>query len=91
MAAARSHVAARRAGPTPGSARLSGPTLSVIAATAMLAVIFATDQVLPATSAHQAQLRAWLGSRAAGITALLLLTFEVVLGQIGRASCRERV
>jgi len=82
MAAARPHVAARRAGPTPGSARLSGATLSVIAAAAMLVVIFATDQVLPATSAHQAQLRAWLGSRAAGITALLLLTFEVVLGLV---------
>jgi DMSO/TMAO reductase YedYZ heme-binding membrane subunit len=48
----------------------------------MLAVIFATDQVLPATSAHQAQVRAWLGSRAAGLTALVLLTFQVVVGLV---------
>jgi DMSO/TMAO reductase YedYZ heme-binding membrane subunit len=81
MAAAR-QVAARRAAPSPSSTRLSGGTLAVFAATAMLAIIFATDQILPATSAHQAQVRAWLGSRAAGITALLLLTFEVVLGLV---------
>lgn len=81
MAAARPH-APRRLEHTPGSARLSGATLTILAATATLAVIFATDQVLPATSLHQAQMRAWLGSRAAGITALLLLTFQVVVGLV---------
>ena len=80
--AAHPPVAPRRAEPTPGSARLSGATLAILAATAMLAVIFATDQVLPATSAHQAQVRAWLGSRAAGLTALVLLTFQVVVGLV---------
>jgi hypothetical protein len=61
---------------------LSGATLTVLAAVAALAILFTTDQVLPATSAHQAQLRIWLGSRAAGLTALILLSLEVVLGLI---------
>jgi DMSO/TMAO reductase YedYZ heme-binding membrane subunit len=82
MAVARPHVAARRAEPAPGSSRLGGATLAVLGATAMLAVIFATDQILPASSEHQAQVRVWLGSRAAGITALLLLTFQVVVGLV---------
>jgi DMSO/TMAO reductase YedYZ heme-binding membrane subunit len=64
------------------SSRLSGGALAALAAIAGLAIVVATDQVLPATSQHQAELRAWLGSRAAGITALLLLTFQVVLGLI---------
>ena len=64
------------------STRLGLPTLIALGAVAALAIVFATDQVLPATSAHQAQLRVWLGSRAAGLVALLLLTFEVVLGLV---------
>ena len=73
---------ARSAEPAARSARLSGGALTVLAAIAGLAIVLATDQVLPATSEHQAQLRVWLGSRAAGIAALVLLTFEVVLGLI---------
>ena len=64
------------------TARLSGAALTVLAAVAGLAIVFTTDQVLPATSEHQAQLRIWLGSRAAGFVALILLTFEVVLGLV---------
>lgn len=64
------------------SSRLGGATLAVVGAIAGLAIIFTTDQVLPASSAHQAQLRIWLGSRAAGFTALILLTVQVVLGLI---------
>lgn len=77
-----------RASPTPPPARaqqttrLSGAALTVIAALAGLLIVFTTDQVLPATSEHQAQLRIWLGSRAAGFMALILLTFEVVLGLV---------
>ena len=62
--------------------RLTGSALLVLGAIVGLAIILTTDQVLPATSTHQAQLRVWLGSRAAGMTALLLLTFEVVIGLI---------
>jgi DMSO/TMAO reductase YedYZ heme-binding membrane subunit len=61
-------------------ARLSTPALAVLGAVVGLVVIFATDQVLPATSAHQADLRVWLGARAAGFMALILLTFQVVVG-----------
>jgi DMSO/TMAO reductase YedYZ heme-binding membrane subunit len=56
--------------------------LTVLAAIAGLAMVFTTDQVLPATSEHQAQLRLWLGSRAAGFMALLLLSFQVVVGLV---------
>lgn len=69
-----------QAGPRP--TRLSGTSLIVIGALTILAIVFATGQILPPTSEHQAQLRVWLGSRAAGFTALLLLTFEVVVGLI---------
>ena len=62
--------------------RLSGAALTVLAAAAGLVLVFTTDQVLPATSEHQAQLRLWLGSRAAGLMALVLLTIEVVLGLV---------
>ena len=64
------------------TARLSGAALTVLAAAAGLVLVFTTDQVLPATSEHQAQLRLWLGSRAAGLMALVLLTIEVVLGLV---------
>lgn len=79
--------AARSASPGPAPervqrTRLSGTTLTVLAAVAGLAILFTTDQVLPATSEHQAQLRIWLGSRAAGFVALILLTLEVVLGLV---------
>jgi hypothetical protein len=45
-----------------------------------LVAIAATDQVVPASSAHQAQLRIWLASRAAGITALALLGVQILIG-----------
>jgi DMSO/TMAO reductase YedYZ heme-binding membrane subunit len=64
------------------SVRLSGATLAVVGGVTILAIAFATGEVLPPSSAHQAELRVWLGSRAAGFTALLLMTFQVVLGLI---------
>jgi hypothetical protein len=80
--------APQRANPAPAheraqrSTRLSGAALTVLAAITGLAIVFTTDQVLPATSEHQAELRIWLGSRAAGLMALVLLAFEVVLGLV---------
>ena len=68
--------------PTRTSSRLGWPTLAVLAAAGGLAVVVATDQILPATSAHQAELRVWLGARAAGLTALVLLAFQVAVGLI---------
>ncbi len=62
--------------------RLSGRAFTVLLAVVGLGIVAATDQVLPATSEHQAQLRIWLAARAAGITAYLLLTIQVVLGLV---------
>jgi len=82
MAATSSPPDARRAGIGAPSARLTGGELAVIGGVAVLAIVFATGQILPPSSDHQAQVRAWLASRAAGITALLLMTFQVVVGLI---------
>jgi methionine sulfoxide reductase heme-binding subunit len=62
--------------------RLSGRALAIAIALAGLGVILATDQILPASSAHQAQLRIWLASRAAGIVTLVLLAFQIVVGLV---------
>jgi hypothetical protein len=86
LVAARSSTAASPGSPAPASrarsSRLSLPVLLALGAIAAIAIVFTTDQVLPATSAHQAQLRVWLGSRAAGLVALLLLSFQVVVGLV---------
>ena len=62
--------------------RLKGTTLLMLGALLGIVVIYATDQVVPASSAYQAQLRLWLAARATGVTALLLLTAQVALGLI---------
>ena len=62
--------------------RLSLRNLIVIGAILGLIVVFSTDQVLPASSAYQAQMRLWLAARAAGITAYLILTFIIAMGLI---------
>lgn len=62
--------------------RLSGRTTVILAATLALIVIYATDQVAPATSDRQAQLRIWLAARATGIVTLLLLTFQICVGLV---------
>jgi predicted ferric reductase len=69
----------RSSGP-PG--RLRGGWLLAIGAAAGLLILAATEQILPATSAHQAELRTWLASRAAGFTALGLLTVQIALGLV---------
>lgn len=65
-----------------GGARLSGGMLVAIGAVVTLAILFATGEILPATSDHQVQLRGWLTARATGIVALILLTMEVALGLV---------
>lgn len=62
--------------------RLSGRAFVVIVAALGILIVFATDQVVPASSAYQAQMRLWLAGRATGITAYLLLTGQVVFGLI---------
>ena len=82
MASTPSACAPRQADAASRSTRLTGASLTVVGAMTVLAIVFATGQILPPSSDHQAELRAWLGSRAAGITALLLMTFQVVVGLI---------
>lgn len=62
--------------------RLRGPAFVSLLALAGLAIVLATDQVVPASSARQAELRIWLVARAAGIVAYLLLTMQVTIGLV---------
>lgn len=73
-------AAPRRTSGPPG--RLAAGPLLAVGAAVGLVIVAATDQILPATSAHQAELRIWLASRAAGFTALGLLTVQIALGLV---------
>jgi len=70
---------ARQRGP---ASRLDGGGILVLLALLGIAVLVATDQIVPATSAHQAQLRTWIASRAAGIVALVLLAIQILIGLV---------
>jgi predicted ferric reductase len=63
-------------------ARLSGGSFLALMAVLGLIVVAATDQVVPATSEHQAELRIWLTSRAAGLITLGLLTLQIAFGLV---------
>ena len=77
-AASRTATAAR----SRAAVRLSGRGFLVLAALVGLVAIYATNQVVPASSAHQAEMRIWLAARAAGFVTLSLLTLQVVLGLV---------
>ncbi|MGZ6341153.1 MAG: hypothetical protein ACXWMX_04835 [Candidatus Limnocylindrales bacterium] len=62
--------------------RLKGPSSLVLGAIVGLIIVYATDQIVPASSAREAQIRLWLAARATGITTYLLLTAQVALGLI---------
>jgi predicted ferric reductase len=62
--------------------RLSGRSFLILLAALGLLVVAATDQIVPASSPYQAQMRLWLAGRATGITAYLLLVTQVGLGLI---------
>ncbi len=69
-----------RTGQAAGGGRLTIRTVAVLAALIGLVLVYATDQIVPAGTDRQAQLRLWLAARSAGIVAYLLLTFQVTLG-----------
>lgn len=69
----------RRAGP---AFRLSGRGTVILITFLAIVAVYATDQIAPATSDRQAQLRIWLAARAGGIVTFLLLTFQICLGLI---------
>ena len=62
--------------------RLSGRAIVILIAVLAIVAVYATDQIAPATSDRQAQLRIWLAARATGIVTFLLLTFQICLGLI---------
>jgi predicted ferric reductase len=62
--------------------RLSGARFAILLGLLGLGIVVATDQIVPATSAYQAQMRVWLAARAAGIVCYLLLVGQVVFGLI---------
>lgn len=68
--------------PASQSPRIGGALFMVIVAAVTLVALYATDQIVPATSEHQAELRIWLAARAAGFVTLGLLTLQVVLGLV---------
>jgi sulfoxide reductase heme-binding subunit YedZ len=62
--------------------RLSGPRFIILLGLLGLGIVFATDQIVPASSAYQAQMRVWLAARAAGIVSYALLVGQIVFGLI---------
>jgi methionine sulfoxide reductase heme-binding subunit len=62
--------------------RLSVRGTVILAGLIGLVLLYATDQILPATTDRQAELRFWMAARATGIVAFLLLTLQIVLGLV---------
>jgi predicted ferric reductase len=62
--------------------RLTGPRFLVLLGLLGIGIVLATDQIVPATSEHQAQLRVWLAARATGLVSYLLLTAQIVFGLV---------
>lgn len=62
--------------------RLSGRAFVIIVAALGILIVVSTDQIVPASSTYQAQMRLWLAGRATGITAYLLLTGQVIFGLV---------
>ena len=62
--------------------RLSLRGSAILLAMLGLLVVYATDQILPATTDRQAELRFWLAARATGVVTLLLLTAQIVFGLV---------
>jgi hypothetical protein len=62
--------------------RVSAAALVALGAIAALVALGVTDQILPATDPHLAEVRPWIAARALGVTAYLLLAAEVTLGLV---------
>lgn len=66
--------------PANGSMRVGAATLVSIGAIAALVALAVTVQVLPDSDERTVSMRPWIAARAMGVTAYLLLAFEVALG-----------
>jgi predicted ferric reductase len=73
------HAQIRRPGPP---FRLSGRGSLIVMTVVAIVAVYASDQIVPASTAREAQLRLWLANRAAGNVALVLLAFQLSLGLI---------
>ena len=62
--------------------RLTLRSTAILMALLGLLLVYATDQILPATTDRQAELRFWLAARATGVTALLFMTAQITLGLV---------
>jgi predicted ferric reductase len=62
--------------------RLTTRTLVVLGTLLGIVIVWSSNQIVPATSAYQAQMRVWIFARAAGTTAYLILTFVIAIGLI---------
>lgn len=60
--------------------KLSGRLSVLVLVGLTMAILVATDQILPATSDYQAQMRVWLAARATGVLSLVLVTITISLG-----------
>ena len=60
--------------------KTGGRLALVLAAGLVVTILYATDQILPPTTAYQAEMRVWMAARASGLVSLLLLTLLIVLG-----------
>lgn len=54
----------------------------VLGALLVTVTLLATDQIVPATTEYQAQMRIWLAARATGVTAFIVLTVLVTFGLV---------
>ncbi len=62
--------------------RLSVRGTAILTGLIGVVLLYATDQIIPATTDRQAELRYWMAARATGIVAFLLLTLQIVLGLV---------
>jgi len=60
--------------------KLSGRLSVAILVGLTVVILIATDQILPASSEYQAQIRIWLAARATGVVSLVLVTLTISLG-----------
>ena len=65
-----------------GPLRLTATTSAVVIGLMVVAGLYATDQIVPATSEHQAEMRVWLAARAAGLASLGLLAVQILIGLV---------
>jgi predicted ferric reductase len=62
--------------------RLTLRSTVILLALLGLLLVYATDQILPATTDRQAELRFWIAARATGVVALLFMTAQIVFGLV---------